>query len=336
MVDFPRRSSPITKSSMLKFRPGEALNPDGQTFGIRSWYGNYIAVINFVCVVSFKRFPFYVRSYDALELRNALEYARRMVRLLFDVELRALHSDVFSSYYNYSVIAEWRALNNIVLDMQPPEMNYMAWLVESSNKHIMPITRRFMLSRDDYYRTRSARGSVVACSRTMAHSVSGSPRTGKQSRSSISGQTRASSRCTATPLPRLNAQLVTTAPSTSSRCTCSAPAASVLSNRVVARVSSRSPPKRATTSDRPRIARSSACWSLPLACRCSSRRAVLSYMQTRSNSPTRTRLVRPASRSNGMRANRRPNSFPLWRGGWGALSAKVAWANHAASVAYVR
>ena len=106
MVDFSRRPSPITKSFMLKHRPGEVLNFDGQTFGIRSWYGNYIAVINFVCVVSFKRFPFYVRSYDAPELRNALEYARRMVRLLFGVELRVLHSDVFSTYYDYTVIAQ--------------------------------------------------------------------------------------------------------------------------------------------------------------------------------------------------------------------------------------
>ena len=122
MVDFARRPSPITKSFSLKYRPGEVLNFDGQTFGIRSWYGNYIAVVNFVCVVSFKRFPFYVRSYDAPELRNALEYARRMVRLLFGVEFRALHSDVFSSYYDYPVVAQWRTLHNIVLDMQPPEM----------------------------------------------------------------------------------------------------------------------------------------------------------------------------------------------------------------------
>ena len=112
-----------------------------QTFGIRSWYGNYIAVINFVCVVSFKRFPFYVRSYDAPELRNALEYARRMVRLLFGVELRALHSDVFSTYYDYPVIAQWRTLRRVALDMQPPEMHYMSWLVESSNKHIMRVMR---------------------------------------------------------------------------------------------------------------------------------------------------------------------------------------------------
>ena len=141
MVDFARRPSPITKSFMLKHRPGEVLNFDGQTFGIRSWYGNYIAVINFVCVVSFKRFPFYVRSYDAPELRNALEYARRMVRLLFGVELRALHSDVFSTYYDYPVIAQWRTLHGVALDMQPPEMHYMSWLVESSNKHIMLVMR---------------------------------------------------------------------------------------------------------------------------------------------------------------------------------------------------
>ena len=141
MVDFARRPSPITKSFMLKHRPGEVLNFDGQTFGIRSWYGNYIAVINFVCVVSFKRFPFYVRSYDAPELRNALEYARRMVRLLFGVELRALHSDVFSTYYDYPVIAQWRTLHRVALDMQPPEMHYMSWLVESSNKHIMLVMR---------------------------------------------------------------------------------------------------------------------------------------------------------------------------------------------------
>jgi hypothetical protein len=140
MVDFARRPSPITKSFMLKHRPGEVLNFDGQTFGIRSWYGNYIAVINFVCVVSFKRFPFYVRSYDAPELRNALEYARRMVRLLFGV-IRALHSDVFSTYYDYPVIAQWRTLHGVALDMQPPEMHYMSWLVESSNKHIMLVMR---------------------------------------------------------------------------------------------------------------------------------------------------------------------------------------------------
>jgi hypothetical protein len=95
MVDFTRRPRPITKSFMLKHRLGKVLNFDGQTFGIRSCYGNYIAVVNFVRAVRFKRFPFYVRSYDAPELRNALEYARRMVRLLFGVELRALHSDVF-------------------------------------------------------------------------------------------------------------------------------------------------------------------------------------------------------------------------------------------------
>ena len=82
-----------------------------------------------MCVVSFKRFPFYVRSYDAPELRNALEYARRMVRLLFGVELRALHSDVFSTYYDYPVIAQWRTLRRVALDMQSPEMHYMTWLV---------------------------------------------------------------------------------------------------------------------------------------------------------------------------------------------------------------
>ena len=91
--------------------------------------------------MSFKRFPFYVRPYDAPDLRNALEYARRMVRLLFDVELRVLHSDVFSSYYDYRVIAQWRTLNNIVLDMQLPEMHYMSWLVDTSNKHIMRVMR---------------------------------------------------------------------------------------------------------------------------------------------------------------------------------------------------
>ena len=97
MVDFARCPSPITKSFMLKYRPGEVLNFGGQTFGIRSWYGSYIAVISFVCVVSCKHFPLYVRSYDAPELRNALKCARRMVRLLFGVELRALRSDVFSA-----------------------------------------------------------------------------------------------------------------------------------------------------------------------------------------------------------------------------------------------
>ena len=39
--------------------------------------------------------------------------------------------DVFSTYYDYPpVVAQWRTLHNIVLDMQPPEMNYMSWLVD--------------------------------------------------------------------------------------------------------------------------------------------------------------------------------------------------------------
>ena len=280
---------------MLKFRPGEALNPDGQTFGIRSWYGNYIAVINFVCVVSFKRFPFYVRSYDALELRNALEYARRMVRLLFDVELRALHSDVFSSYYNYSVIAEWRALNNSIgARIGGRVLTYDGTLRFWFAAHWQAVT---LLDIRPNEGLKQMHGHPVAPTQRT---------TGDYSPINVISLHMFGARCFRFVEPgSRKSQLKVTAeagyylrPATYCpfiRVLVSAPRLSVL-------ITTRGP----------------------------------SYMQTRSNSPTRTRLVRPASRSNGMRANRRPNSFPLWRGGWGALSPKVAWANHAASVAYVR
>ena len=169
VADFARRPSPITKSFMVKHRPGEVLNFDGQTFSVRSWYGNYIAVINFVCVVSFKRFPFYVRLYDAPELRNALEYALRMVRLLFGVELRALHSDVLSTYYDYPVIAQCRTIHRVALDMQPPEMHYM-----DRNARAFDLRSLFFETRRKKAQTRRNKrqgnwGLVVVCFRGPLH-----------------------------------------------------------------------------------------------------------------------------------------------------------------------
>ena len=110
--------------------PGEMLSLDTGDSNVYSVFRNSRYTVNFVCVVSFYRVTVPLQDNSAPLFLKALEYAVRVFQYLSGNAVREIVSDMFSTYMDTRLIANFRDTKGIILSVMPPYMHWMNHIAE--------------------------------------------------------------------------------------------------------------------------------------------------------------------------------------------------------------
>ena len=110
--------------------PGEMLSLDTGDSNVYSVFRNSRYTVNFVCVVSFYRVTVPLQDNSAPLFLKALEYAVRVFQYLSGNAVREIVSDMFSTYMDTRLIANFRDTKGILLSAMPPYMHWMNHIAE--------------------------------------------------------------------------------------------------------------------------------------------------------------------------------------------------------------
>ena len=97
---------------------------------VYSVFRNSRYTVNFVCVVSFYRATVYLQDNSAPLFLKAIEYAVRVFQYLSGNPVREIVSDMFSTYMDTRLIANFRDDKGIILSVMPPYMHWMNHIAE--------------------------------------------------------------------------------------------------------------------------------------------------------------------------------------------------------------
>ena len=133
--------------------PGEMISLETGDSNVYSVFRNSRYTANFVCVVSFYRATVYLQDNSAPLFLKAMEYAVRVFQYLSGNPVREIVPDMFSTYMDTRLIANFRDTKGIILSAMSPYMHWMNSIAEDMI-HRNTIATRVRLPR------RPARGAA--------------------------------------------------------------------------------------------------------------------------------------------------------------------------------
>ena len=125
----PRTTTPLIDYAQNK-SPGEMISLDTGDSNVYWVFSNSRYTINFVCVASFYRATVSLQDNSAPLFLKALEYAVRVFQCLSGNAVREIVSDMFLTYMDTRLIANFRDTKGIILSVMPPYMHWMNHIAE--------------------------------------------------------------------------------------------------------------------------------------------------------------------------------------------------------------
>ena len=125
---------PHTTKSLIDYAqnmsPGEMISLDTGDSNVYSVFRNSRYTPNFVDIVSLYRATVYLQDNSAPFFLKALEYAVRVFQYLSGNAVREIVSDMFLTYTDTRLIANFRDTKGIILSVMPPYMHWMNHIAE--------------------------------------------------------------------------------------------------------------------------------------------------------------------------------------------------------------